>query len=123
MDFYYSKPFSPSTGDFIASVRILTEVASAHAKPAAITEVGIQNNGIEKHHAFWMDHVLTPLKGGKVTTKVAFMLTWTNFCMNRKTIYVPYHRHAAASNFREFYNDTVMVFGSVINNGNSVIVG
>ncbi|XP_053381831.1 mannan endo-1,4-beta-mannosidase-like [Mercenaria mercenaria] len=123
MDYYYTRPFSPNTDNFLTSVHVVTEVATAHDKLAAITEVGIQNNGIEKHHNFWMDHVLSPLKSGNGTTKVAYMLTWTNNCLNGYTIFVPYHRHAAASKFMKFQNDSVMVFGPVMHNTNQIIVG
>ncbi|KAL4217660.1 hypothetical protein ACF0H5_022402 [Mactra antiquata] len=123
MDFYYSRPFHPSVQTFLAAVQVVTEVATAHDKIAAITEVGISNNGIETHHKFWNDHILEPLKGGTNTLKVAYMLTWTNACLNGYTIYVPFNKHASTINFRLFYNDSVTVFGYVLSDHSQAIIG
>ncbi|KAK3579111.1 hypothetical protein CHS0354_022131 [Potamilus streckersoni] len=110
LDFYYMAAFNPSIQTFQQMVQILTDTAHAHGKIAAITEVGIFNNGLDTHHNFWNDHVLDALKDGQGTTRVAYVLAWGNICLHKCEIWVPYKGHPAESAFLAFFNDPMTVF-------------
>ncbi|KAL3869900.1 hypothetical protein ACJMK2_042525 [Sinanodonta woodiana] len=110
LDFYYIAAFNPSVQTFQQMVQILTDTAHAHGKIAAITEVGIFNNGLDTHHNFWNDHVLDALKSGQGTTRLAYVLGWGNICLHKCEIWVPYKGHPAESAFLVFFNDAMTVF-------------
>ena len=112
LDYYYDTPSSPSIHDFQTMIRVMGEVANSRNKPAAITEIGLKNSGINTHHNFFSDRVLTPLKNSQGVSKVAYMLTWFNYCSNGSTckLWVPYKGHPAADAFMRFYHNPVTVF-------------
>jgi mannan endo-1,4-beta-mannosidase len=114
LDYYYNSPFNPPTSDLQSQVQYMVDVAKSHGKMAAITELGIFNNGLMAHHNFWIDHVLNPLKTGQRTTNVAYILAWESNCLSQCEPWVPYKGHPAENDFRNFYNDPVMIFGSVM---------
>jgi len=96
--------------DFIASLKVLTEIASEKKKVAALTETGQEGITNEK----WFTEVmLKPLQKHR-DIQLAWFLVWRN--ANEKHHYAPYPGHAATDNFIKFYQDPISLFESDIKN-------
>ncbi|OWF47696.1 uncharacterized protein LOC110454029 [Mizuhopecten yessoensis] len=112
MDFYYST--HTTDPDVLTQyMQLVTDFAHSKGKIAAITEIGLSDNGIDTQHTFWTDKVLNVMKAGNFHHKVAYLLTWQNTCSNpgtNCTLFVPYKGHAAEADLLNFYHNGVTVF-------------
>ncbi|XP_069111578.1 mannan endo-1,4-beta-mannosidase-like isoform X2 [Argopecten irradians] len=112
MDFYYSD-HNTSPNTFSDYIRLVTGYALSKGKMAAITEIGLSDNGINTQRTFWTEKVMNVIKSGNFHHKLAYILTWQNVCSNpgpQCTIFVPYKGHPAEADLLTFYHDGVTVF-------------
>ncbi|XP_060086113.1 mannan endo-1,4-beta-mannosidase-like [Ylistrum balloti] len=114
MDFYYSNNTS-SPPTLTQYLQLVTSYARSKGKLAAMTEIGISDNGIDTQHTFWTDKVLNVIKSGHFQHKLAYLLTWQNACSDSHcALFVPYKGHPAEADFMKFYHDGITVFSSDI---------
>ncbi|XP_064615802.1 mannan endo-1,4-beta-mannosidase-like [Liolophura sinensis] len=95
---------------YVHHVHELVVEAERRGKIPAIAEIGLQHNGIEKNHSFWMNRVLSPIKASPVTRRLAYIMTWTNRCAQACSIWLPYKGHPSEADFLQFYHDNITVF-------------
>ncbi|XP_067669622.1 mannan endo-1,4-beta-mannosidase-like [Haliotis asinina] len=116
-DYYFVNENQPPVTDLKRTLDELVEIAEARDKIPALTETGIFNNGIDRLHNFWNDHVLDILKTDSKAARIAYILTWTNHCFgNHKCeLWMPYKGHPAEADFRNnFFNDPMTYFADRI---------
>lgn len=90
--------------DLITVLRTISQLANEKMKVAAFTETGLE--GVT--NADWFTEViLKPLKANP-DIKLAYFMVWRN--ANEKHHYAPYPGHAAASDFKKFYQDPYTLF-------------
>lgn len=95
--------------DFARSLQTVSQLATEKNKVAALSETGLE--GVTNPDWF-TQAILRPIK--KENIRIAYLLVWRN--ANTKHHYAPYPGHPAEKDFREFYNDTLTLFESDIQN-------
>ncbi|XP_064613234.1 mannan endo-1,4-beta-mannosidase-like [Liolophura sinensis] len=83
VDDYYNIDDPSRLQNFADRLSELVLEAEKRGKIPAITEFGLQNNGLDKDNNFLMDRLLNPIKGVCVTSRpasrrLAYMLAWAN---------------------------------------------
>ncbi|KAK3088428.1 hypothetical protein FSP39_019115 [Pinctada imbricata] len=111
-DYYFKAPFSPAITDFQSRIAHIADLAKSKGKSAAISEIGITSSGLQKHHRFWTDHVLTQILSLK-NASISYIMAWMNQCgAHSDVVRVPYRGHEASSEFLKFYHHAATIFGS-----------
>jgi len=103
---YYQN--SPSSGqEYIKDVRekaiILSEIAAAHNKVAALTETGLERIP----DPLWWTTVLWPAVRD---LKLSYVLVWRNAADRPGHYYAPYPGHKSADDFKSFYELPATLF-------------
>ena len=83
---------------------VVTALAARNHKVAALTETGLEN----VTQADWFTLRLLPLLRSQ-TSGIAYVMLWSN---SQATYWTPHAGHPAELNFREFYNNELLVFGN-----------
>ncbi|MDQ0922360.1 hypothetical protein QF038_000868 [Pseudarthrobacter sp. W1I19] len=105
--------------DLVADLGMIARLAHERAKVAALTEFGVSGglkaNG-QNPNVNWYTHVLNALKADPSASRMAWMLTWTNYGTGQ--FFVPYPaieelaEHEMLPDFRSFHADNFTVFSS-----------
>ena len=111
-DYYYRAPYDPPISDLKQRLQHVGNLAFSKNKVAALTEIGISSSGLQKHHNFWIDHVLSPMSTIQNSSGFAYMMAWMNSCgRDSCETRVPYKGHPAANEFLRFYGFSRTLFG------------
>ncbi|MBC6993684.1 glycosyl hydrolase [Neolewinella lacunae] len=104
LDDYHDLGRFGKMSDLTRRLRMLTTLAAARGKIAALTETGVE--GVPDAR-WWTQTLLPALHADPAAARIAWLLVWRN--ANHKHHYGPYPDHPSAPDFRAFAADERMV--------------
>lgn len=96
---------------FVASLKLITQIAREKGKVAALTETGLE--GVTNPRWF-TDIILDPIKENDAEIDIAWVLVWRNANTNHH--YAPYPGHPGVTDFLRFEADEMTYFEKDLKN-------
>lgn len=139
---YYCTNMSANTDIFfaqlISSLRVITDMAEARGKIAALTESGVSQSNMnvgglaDKDNGdckTWFEDMVERIMGDEKAKRTAYFLVWANF--GKSQFWVPYYiagennSHEMIDDFIAFYNDDRVIFadrtGDIFSHGEALV--
>lgn len=102
---YYNLTTKNNVGPLGRTLEVITKMAEARNKVAALTEVGVEK---VPYADWWTGYLLAAIKYSAQSRKIAYALVWRNASKNH--FFAPYPGHATMADFLVFYQDPLTLF-------------
>jgi hypothetical protein len=104
LDYYKlgNKSFIPELG---TTLKLIADLAESRGKISALTETGVDKVPFSN---WWTDYLLASIKYNEQSKNIAWALVWRNASKDHH--FAPYPGQISATNFKKFYNDTLILF-------------
>ncbi|MBN2356655.1 beta-mannosidase, partial [candidate division KSB1 bacterium] len=102
---YYKLTSKSNVTPLGKTLEVLTAMAEARNKVAALTEVGVEK---VPYADWWTGYLLAAIKYSSQSRKIAWALVWRNASKNH--FFAPYPGQASMADFLTFYQDPLTLF-------------
>lgn len=104
LDDYHDLSTRGSSEQLVDRLSIVTNLAQARNKVAALTETGQEAIPDTK---WWTERLLNPIKSHEKTCQIAYVMVWRNARLNHH--YGPFPNHSSVPDFLDFCKDPMVI--------------